>query len=102
VTVRVKWMAALAAVDGGCAERKGVSDSKVSASTSVCKCHCGMEDSCIGDGASGVDSCVSNGVGGEETKDSCAECKGVSDSKVSAGVRAQVSVRVQEGGQLHW
>ena len=64
----------------GCAECKGVSDSKVSAAVQVC--HRGMEVSCIGDGASGVEGCIGSG----EMKDGCAERKGVSDSNASVGV----------------
>jgi len=49
---------------------------------SVSECDCGKEASCISDSASEVDGCIRGG----ETKDGCAERKGVSDSNASVGV----------------
>jgi len=51
---------------------KGVSNSKVSASTS--EHDCSIEVSCITNGVSRVNDCISSTGGG------CAECKGVNDN----------------------
>jgi len=47
----------------GCAECKGVSDSKASVGVQVqvSVCHCEKEASCIGDSASEVDGCSGSG-----------------------------------------